>query len=339
MPLSLVVHVFRGTILESRHRVHAAVCDVEGRLHAGTDEPRRVTTLRSSAKPFQLLPLVERGHAERWKFSDEELAVMAASHTGSAYHRVLVEGILARLGLEPRQLACGFHEPPDAEALAEVRAHPERRSPLYNNCSGKHAGMLALARAEGWPPEGYERPDHPLQQLMHRTVADVCGVGPDELATGTDDCGVVVFAAPLAVIARGYARLAAAMAQGDARERALHRIRTAMTSYPNAVGGAGRFSTRIMEVSRGRIVAKGGAEGLECMGFPGRGLGVVAKCEDGAARAVAPAAVALLEHLGLISEAEREKLAETSRPSLRNHAGREVGHLEAMVEVLNPSMR
>jgi L-asparaginase II len=338
MTLTLAVQAFRGSILESRHECQAAVCDVEGRLHAGTNDPWLVTTFRSSAKPFQLLPLVERGHAERWGFDDEQIAVMAASHTGSAYHRGLVAGILERIGLDASHLACGFHDPMDPDSLAEVRANAGLRSSMYNNCSGQHAGMLALARSEGWSVEGYERADHPVQQLLRRVVADVCGVGAPDLATATDDCGAVVFAAPLAVMARGYARFAAAAAEGEARERSLHRVRTAMSSYPRAVGGAGRFSTQLMEITRGRVIAKGGAEGLECMGDPGRSLGVAVKCVDGAGRAVAPAAVALLEHMGLLSESERSQLATLRAPVLRNHAGLEVGRLEATVGALSPSV-
>jgi len=337
MTLALEVQAWRGSILESRHRIEAALSDVEGRLHAATAEPRLVTSFRSSAKPFQLLALVERGHSARWGFSDEELAVMAASHTGSAYHRRLVTGILDRIGLTPEHLVCGFHEPLDPEALAEVRAHPELRSPLYNNCSGKHAGMLALAQAEGAPVEGYERPEHLVQRMALLSVAETCGLDPGDIRTGTDDCGVVVFGLPLAAMARAYARLASAMDSGDARERALHRIRNAMTTYPQAVGGSTRFSTRLMETSRGRLMAKGGAEGLECVAVPGKGLGLVLKARDGAGRALGPAAVALLEHLGFLSAGEREQLLQAREPVLRNHVGREVGRLTAVVEVLSPA--
>jgi L-asparaginase II len=333
MTLRIEVQAWRGPILESRHHVEAVVSDADGGVHASTDEPRLVTSFRSSAKPFQLLALIERGHAERWSFSDEEIAVMSASHTGSARHLELVRGILARIGLEPRHLACGFHEPIDPESLAELRAHPERRSPLYNNCSGKHAGMLALACAEGWPVEGYERPEHPVQQLALRSVADVCGLPIEEVATGTDDCGVVVFGLPLASMARGYARLAAATPNGEARQGALARIRDAMMAHPQAVGGAARFSTVLMEACPGRIVAKGGAEGLECFGLPERGLGAVLKARDGASRALGPAAVALLDHLDALSDAERERLGSSREPVLRNHAGREVGRLRTRVEV------
>jgi len=337
MSLSLQVEVRRGAIVESRHRIEAAVVDAEGRLQASTAEPELVTSFRSSAKPFQLLALVERGHAERWGFSDEQLAVMAASHTGSAHHRSLVAGILERIDLTPAQLACGFHEPIDPESLAEGRARPELRGPLYNNCSGKHAGMLALARAEGWPVEGYEKPEHRVQQLALGAVSDVCGVPGDEIATGTDDCGVVVFGLTLTAMARGYARLAAAQDSGEARERALHRIRNAMSAFPRAVGGAQRFSTRLMEACRGRLVAKGGAEGLECIGVVGRGLGITLKATDGAARAVGPAVVALLDRLGLLGDDECERLQSAREPIFQNHAGRDVVRLTAVAEVMSPT--
>jgi L-asparaginase II len=337
MRLQIDVLVWRGAIPESRHRVQAAVSDPTGRLEAGTEQPEFLTTFRSAAKPFQLLPLVERGHAEHWRWSDPQLAVMSASHTGSRAHVELVSGILERLGLGERHLACGFHEPADPDSLAHVRAHPEDRSPLYNNCSGKHAGMLCLALSEGWPVEGYERQDHPLQQLMRRTVAELCGVSPGSLTVAVDGCGVSVFGLPLAAMARAYARLAAAAPGGDARERALSRIRGAMCAFPRMVAGEGRFSTVLMESTRGRLVAKGGAEGLECVGVPARGLGLALKCEDGQARGVGPASLALLEQLGELSVDELERLAASRRPMITNHTGLEVGALEAVIKVLAPT--
>jgi L-asparaginase II len=337
MRLQIDVLVWRGAIPEARHRLQAAVTDAAGHLQAGTERADLVTTFRSAAKPFQLLPLVERGHAERWGWSDEQLAVMAASHTGSRAHVELVKGILERLGLADRDLACGFHEPLDPGSLAHVRAHPEDHSPLYNNCSGKHAGMLCLARSEGWPIEGYQRPDHPVQQLMRRTVAELCGLAPESLVVAVDGCSASVFGLPLTGMARAYARLAAAAADGDVRERALGRIRGAMSAFPRAVAGEGRFSTVLMEATRGRLVAKGGAEGLECVGLPGRRWGVALKCEDGQARGIAPATVALLEQLGELQDDELQRLAGTRRPVITNHAGLEAGRLEATVQVLAPA--
>jgi L-asparaginase II len=317
--------------------MQAVVCDANGHIEAATDQPELLTTFRSAAKPFQLLPLVERGHADRWKFSDEELAVMAASHTGSQDHVRLVRGILARIGLSERQLACGYHDPFDPESLALLRNHPEERSAVYNNCSGKHAGMLCLALSEGWPVEGYERPDHPLQQLMRHTIAEVCGANPETLAVAVDGCSVCVFGLPLSGMARAYAKLAAARPDGSPREQALHRIRRAMSAHPRATGGEGRFSTLLMERTAGRLVAKGGAEGLECVGVPERGLVLAIKCEDGASRGVGPATLALLEQLGDLAPAELSALAETRRPIVHNHAGMEVGSLEPVVRVLAPA--
>jgi L-asparaginase II len=336
--LRLEVLVRRGSIVESRHGVQAVVCDAAGTLRAATAHPELVTTFRSAAKPFQLLPLVERGHAERFGLDDEHLAVMAASHTGSAYHVGLVTDILNRLGLDDRALACGFHEPLDPDSRRLLRADPGRESPLFNNCSGKHAGMLCLARSEGWPIEGYWQASHPVQRLMRDTIADVCGLASEELEVAIDGCSVSVFGVPLARMARAYARLASASEDAaDARGRALARIRRAMQRYPRATGGEGRLSTRLMELAGPSLVAKGGAEGLECVGCPDLGLGVALKCEDGNERALGPALLALLGHLDLVDASLVARLGDGSRPVLRNHAGLEVGAIEAAVLELEPA--
>jgi L-asparaginase II len=328
--LDIVVSVRRGSLVESRHRIQAAWCDTSGRLVGGTREPDLVTTLRSSAKPFQLLPLVERGHADRWGFTDEQLAVMTASHTGTAYHVALVQGILDRIGLDAGALACGWHEPFDPETAEIVRRDPSLRTPLQHNCSGKHAGMLALALSEGWPTRGYELGAHPLQQLMRLTVAEMAGLRPGDLGVAVDGCGVSVFSMPLSAMATAWARFSAAVpGTADLRERALARIRGAMTGFPRATGGLDRFSTELMAVTGGRLVSKVGAEGLECLAAPERRWGFAIKCEDGNSRAVPPAAIALLDHLGLLPAAERERLGAHARPLLRNQAGSEVGAIEA----------
>jgi L-asparaginase II len=331
MRLTIDVHVRRGSITEARHRVLACACTPSGETVAATDQPDAVTSLRSAAKPFQLLPLVERGHADRFGFTAEQLAIMAASHTGSAYHLELVRGILDRLGLDPGDLACGYHDPVDADAHASVIAKPETKSPLHNNCSGKHAGMLALALAEGWPTDGYHRAEHPLQQLMRRMVAETCDVADESIAVGIDGCSVSVFGIPLSAMARGYARLAAAREGRDARETSLHRIREAMLAYPIATGGTGRFSSSLMSSAGTALVAKGGAEGLECIGIIGRGIGVALKCEDGSARAVAPAAVALLERLDALPAGALSALESFRHPVLRNAAGVEAARLEVEI--------
>jgi L-asparaginase II len=330
MRFDLEVVVRRGPVAESRHHLQCAAVDAQGTLVAGTARADLVTMFRSSAKPFQLLPLVERGHADRLGFGEEQLAVMAASHTGTRHHVELVTGILARLGLGPADLACGYHDPEDATSREDVLRGGLPRTALYNNCSGKHAGMLALAVAEGWPTEGYHRPEHPAQHLMHQTIAEACGVAPSSLEAGVDGCGLPVFALPLTAMARGYAVLASARADAaDARTRSLARIARAMGAYPYTVEGRGRASTALMEATKGRVVAKGGAEGLLLMGLTDRGLGIAIKCEDGTARSVGPAAVAVLEQLGALMATELEALAKLRRPMVTNVVGLEVGFIEA----------
>jgi L-asparaginase II len=332
MPLEAEVVVLRGQIAESRHRVRCAAVSPAGRVLAASEDAGRETSFRSAAKPFQLLPFVERGHADRLGASEAELAIMAASHSGSREHLALVRGLLERAGIPAERLACGFHEPQDPDALEEVRREPARRSPIYNNCSGKHAAMLAFAHAEGWPLEGYERAEHPLQQLMLRTVAECCGVPPESVRLGIDGCSVPVFGLPLAAMAQGYARLAASMARAaDARERALQRIGRAMLAYPVIVEGHGRLATDVMLASSGRVLAKSGAEGLLLVADPGRGLGIAIKCEDGAMRALGPATVELLLHLEVLRPGELPALDAHRKPPVHNAAGLEVGWLEACV--------
>ncbi len=338
MRIQLDVLIWRGAIAESRHRVQAVACPPEGGLVLESDGADLVTSFRSAAKPFQCLPLVERGHADRWGFTDEQLALMCASHTGSEYHLRVVSGILERIGLRPEDLACGFHPPADPESRALLEREPERRSKLYNNCSGKHAGMLCLARSEGWPVRGYAEADHPVQRLMLDTVADLAGVPATTIATGVDGCGAVTFGLSITAMARAWARLGAASAGGDARAAALARIRSVMSRHPVAVGGAGQLTTRLMEATGGRLTAKGGAEGLQCLAIPERGLGVVLKTEDGAERALGPATAAVLDLLDFWRENERAAAEALRRTVVKNHAGDEVGFIEASVRHLAPAM-
>jgi L-asparaginase II len=248
----------------------------------------------------------------------------------------LVQGLLDRFGLTVDQLACGYHEPLDPVSRDRLVHHPDERTAIYNNCSGKHAGMLAVCLAEGWPLDGYAHAEHPLQRLMRTTVADVCGLAPDAVEVGIDGCSVSVFGLPLAAMARGYARLASADPEGGARERALARIRDAMRRHPAVTGGAGRFSTHLMEATGGRVLSKGGAEGLECVALPGPGLGLAVKCEDGAARAVGPAVIALLEHLGALRPADLDRLADARRPRVHNVAGLDTGSIDVVLEAPAP---
>jgi L-asparaginase II len=266
----LRVAVRRGEFVECVHDVHA-VAIRDGEVVAFFGDPSRVTSLRSAAKPLQALPLA-RAYPE---LADDELAIAAASHYGTERHVATVRKLLAATGGAEEELDCGVQDgrPPQ---------------PIYDNCSGKHAGMLATCRAHGWPVEGYRHREHPLQQLLLEQVAAAADLSPDEVATGIDGCGVVAFALPLERAALAFSRLE--QLDGGAR------VAAAMRAYPELVGGEGATDTTLMREHPG-TVAKGGAEGLLCAS--GHGIGFALKVADGNPRALRPALAALAGRLGV----------------------------------------
>jgi L-asparaginase II len=328
------VHVRRGAPGqdEAEHEVLVVSWTPEG--DGGPQGEDLVTFFRSACKPFQALPLVERGHADRFGFGARELAVMSASHNGAAEHVSVVRGMLDAIGLTERHLLCGFHYPEDPDHDAALRKGALTPSPIYNNCSGKHAGMLALAVAEGWPVEDYVSFDHPVQQAGLAAVAEVCGVDRHSMPLGVDGCSAANPAMPLSAMARGFSNFARARDTGgaDARERALARIRGAMIAEPVLVAGVGRFCTDVLTAGAGTVVTKTGAEGLQCLGFPGTGEGVAVKVKDGSRRAVGPAVLAYLRDGHRLSPAALTQLERWAHPSIQNHRGLVVGELRAARE-------
>lgn len=331
MTAPLVCRVTRGGVLESAHRVHAVVTDHDGQVLAAAGDPALRTFFRSSAKPLQTLPLI-RTAADRLALTVAEIGITTGSHSGSARHVAVVRGLLAKAGLSDDALGCGFHVPRDAESAAAIAAGAPP-SPVYNNCSGKHAGMLALAVSHGWPAEGYLDPAHPAQRMILEAVEEAVGAagGPAERELGTDGCSAPTLRLPLAAIARGFARLT----RSDA-EPAMRRVRDAMVAEPVLVAGEGRFDTALIRVAEGTLVAKGGAESVYGAGLVGRGIGIALKVEDGGTRALAPAVVAALAQLGILDAAQAAALAEYARPEVRNHRGLLVGRIEADAPSLAP---
>jgi L-asparaginase II len=334
------VHVRRGAPGRDE-AVHQAVCvswrpggdgpgDGADGAEGRAEDAGLVTFFRSACKPFQALPLVERGHAERFGFGAPELAVMSASHNGAAEHVAVVRGMLERIGLTDRHLLCGFHYPEDPENDAALRKGALTPSPVYNNCSGKHTGMLALAVAEGWPVEDYVSFDHPVQRACVAAVAEVCGVDARSLPLGVDGCSAANPAVPLSAMARGFSRFALAKAGStEARERGLAQIRAAMIEHPRLVAGEGRLCTDVLTAGAGAVITKTGAEGLQCLGFPRTGEGVAVKVLDGTRRAVGPAVLAYLRDGERLSAAALAALERWAHPSIKNHRGLVVGELRA----------
>ena len=323
-PLDLDVIVTRGTETESRHRVHAAVVDGDGRLVVSTRDPSLRTSWRSCAKPFQAMPFVESGAIDAVGWGDDELALACASHGGEPEHVAIAAKMLASIGLEEGDLACGPHDPLSPRGAKLARESGARPTRLHNNCSGKHAAMLARARVARWEPRGYERTGHPVQAAILDTVAEWSGVPRGAVGQAVDGCGVVVFALPLDAMARAYARLAAAAARGDdVPQRIVH----AMTSRPFLVGGTERFDSIVMEETQGRVLCKVGAEGIHTVAALEQGVAFALKVEDGHQRAQHPAVLRLLQHLGALPATLPTRLAEWLVRPLRNTRGETVGEV------------
>lgn len=323
----LQVEVARGGLVESVHDVDVAVARGDT-VVARAGEPGRMLFARSAVKPFQALPLVEDGVVERYGLTSEELALACASHSGEPRHVEVARSVLEKVGLPESALACGPHEPFDDSAREALRAAGRAPGRAHNNCSGKHAGMLALASAHGWPTEGYQEADHPVQLRMLAEIARWTGLDVSEIGTAVDGCGVVTFAMPLAALARAFARLAAAAEVGDPGPAA---VVTAMTTHPFLVGGTDRLCTRLMEVTGGRILAKVGAEGVYGAAALDRGLGLALKARDGAKRAAEVALLGLLDDLGLLQPGELAQLDRWARPEVRNTRDEVVGRIRPVV--------
>jgi L-asparaginase II len=293
-----MVAVRRGGLVESVHRGRLAICGAWGEWLGSLGDPEGYVYLRSSAKPFQALPLVLSGAADAFGLVDEEISVACASHNAEPRHLAAARSILRKANLSEGDLPNGVHLPMHAPSAARLASSGEPPRAIHGNCSGKHAGMLAVCVHAGWDPAGYRDPEGPLQTLVRDTVAKVCGVEPQDVRLAGDGCGVPVFAMPLGNLALGFARLAAGGHEDlpDDLNGAMRRVRDAVRDHPYMVAGTGRFDTALMEATD--LVAKGGAEGVFACASPA-GWGLALKISDGASRAVAPAALAALTRRGV----------------------------------------
>lgn len=324
------VEVTRGGHVESVHEIDLAVVDDRGAEVASAGRPGDPVFSRSAIKPFQALPLVEDGAADRFGLTPEELALCCASHSGEDRHVELARSILGKAGLDESALACGPHMPFGESPSRALRAAGLAPGRIHNNCSGKHAGMLALARAHGWPTEEYQQPGHPVQQRMLDEMARWTGEPRDRIGTGVDGCGVVTFEVPLTALAGAFAGLAAAAERGESGPA---RILGSMADHPHVVGGTNRLCTRLAEVTEGRVLAKVGAEGVYGAIVPQRALGVALKVRDGARRAAEVGLLAVLDALGLVGSDAMEALRPWARPDVTNTRGERVGEVRAVVEL------
>ena len=337
-----LVQVRRGAITESRHRGHIVVAEPDGEIVASLGAPETVTFLRSSAKPLQAVPLLVSGAAEKFGFTDKEVAIACASHNGEPIHTELVASMLEKIGLGPEALRCGVHEPFSLEVAAQLRERGEAPNVLQNNCSGKHAGMLAVAKHLGAPVENYETPENAVQKAIADAVSQFSGVAVTDMAVGIDGCAAPIFGVTVKAMALAYARLVSPPPSFDKATRdACERIVRVMSSYPELIGGTSdRLDTEVMRAAPGMLISKVGAEGVytagikPCEQWP-RGLGIALKIEDGEDKRARPTVVIeSLRQLGVLKDESLEAVAHYAFFPVQNRRGDVVGEIRASFKLM-----
>jgi L-asparaginase II len=337
---TVLVEVMREGAVESVHAGVVVVVNAGGEIVAAAGDPETFAYFRSSAKPFQAIPLVESGAADRFGFTPAELALCCASHYAEPRHQEQVAVMLAKLGLDQTALQCGAPLPMDPGEMGRVLAGVKERTPLQCDCSGKHTGMLATSLHLGYSIDNYLDPDHPLQRQIKDIIAEVCRVPAGDIRMATNGCSLPTFGAPLRAFATAFAALAGPerVPDGAGREHAdaLCRLRAAMTAHPENVAGERDLVTNLMSLSNGAVVAKTGAEGLLCLAIPSQGLGIAIRIADGSFRAHPAIAVSVLEQLNLVGSSVIAAMLDHHSPEIRNHNNRVVGEMRPAFQLEAP---
>ncbi len=328
----LRVEVVRRRIVEAVHLVHAVALDEDGKATAILGDKSLTTYWRSTAKPFQALAVVVTGAADAFGLTSEELAIACGSHAGSAAHLAVVRRMLMKGGLTEAHLQSGPHEPFDPEERTRLIREGQAPTPLHSNCSGKHAALLLSAKHLGAPLENYRDPNHPVQRLIAHLLVAATGEPSVPETVAPDGCGAPIWASSLSAIASAFHRFVTgnlpdleekwqlACSPGEAAKV----LAEAMAQHPEMVAAKGHWNTRLIAATKGGFIGKGGAEGLFAGAFrDGRAIAV--KVQDGNHRATPPAVLALLAHLGWLTDEEQKALSDLWEPPLKNLHGDTVG--------------
>lgn len=319
----------RGLIVENMYRGSVVMIGNEGRVKAYCGDSYQITYLRSAAKPLMATALVESGAADAFGFTPAELAITCGSHIGAPEHVAAVSGILQKLGLTEEALTLG----PDLSLDVKLREQRIREQvkprKIFHNCSGKHAGMLALCRHMGWDIDEYQAREHPVQQFLLQTVADFCGLPAADIIIGVDGCGVPVHGMPLYHMALGYYNLCNREQLAGARRKAAGRVLGAMTAEPQMVAGIGHFCTELMRVTKGRIIGKLGADGIYCAAEREGNWAVAVKIEDGNVGVIPAVIIRAFRQFDILSEEEHQALRHFAIREIKNCRGETVGMTKA----------
>jgi L-asparaginase II len=316
----IIAEVTRGAIVESRHTGAFAVSDSNGRIILSAGDIAMPIYPRSAIKAFQCLPVIESGAADHFGLNNEEIALCCSSHNGEPEHVRVARSILTKVDVAETCYECGAHWPSYRNAAFDLVRHGEKPLDVHNNCSGKHAGMLALAKHLGVNEKNYVKQEHPVQRAIAETIARLCDVDISKAPTAIDGCSVPTWAMPLKNMALGFARLIELPAG--------QRILEAARENPFLIAGTDRFDTKVMQALP-RLFLKVGAEGVYCGSIPHAGLGFALKCDDGAVRAAEVATASLLAKLDVWTSAEIELLNSFAHETMRNWRKIVVGEIHA----------
>ncbi len=329
----ILTEVYRNKTVESVHYGSVAVTDANGELLWFAGDPEMITFSRSSAKPFQFMPVFESGAIKRFGHSLKQCAIMMGSHNGSAEHVEVAKSNLELIKLDESYLKCGTHLPIERRIKNVGPREGEKFRPLQHNCSGKHSGQLALSVHIGDDPLKYIDPDSKTQQLVKRTVSEMYDYPIDEIQMGTDGCSLPNFALPLKNMARGFAAIVAKNTTSDIRREAFETIIAAMTTHPEMVSGEGRSDLAIARVCNGDVICKVGGEAVEGIGVLPQKIGIAIKMADGQSRGLGPVICEVLRQLKVIDEEQVKALAEFSRPQLYNNREINIGEVVPVVKL------
>lgn len=323
----ILVEQTRGASVENRHRGAFVIADAEGRIIAAGGDISRPIYPRSAIKSMQALAMVTSGAIGRFGLDDEELALACSSHHGEEVHVAGVMRFLGDIGLGPDDLECGVMAPISGRTRNALRAAGLEPTTVHHMCSGKHSGMLSVAEALGAPTAGYVERDHPAQVAVRSAIETALGVELTVDLCGIDGCSIPTWAAPLSAFATGFARMATGTGLPPDLATAARRIFDAATSHPQLVAGTGHFDTVAMTAFGGRLMQKGGADGVQCGAIRDKGWGYAIKCDDGSLEASVVMVANLLAKYAEPSEAERAALGRFARQDVRNIRGTVVGEM------------
>jgi L-asparaginase II len=328
-----LVVLTRTNRVESVHKGYICVTDSQKNIKYSLGDPDTKMYFRSSAKPIQAVALASSGAMEKFNITLKELAIMCSSHSGEDFHRETVSSILNKVGLSEENLSCGTTNPYNQDMINQLIKKGERPSQLYNCCSGKHAGMLALCKYHGFPVKDYTEPDHPVQQLILKTFAELLDCSKDDIITGIDGCGTPTFMITLHQASYLYSLLAQGLSGTGKYNRAFELIQKAMISFPRLINGDKEFCTDLITHSDGKVIGKVGAEGIYCVAIPEKQLGICIKISDGNERGVYPVTTHILNQLEVLNDQVMEKLRMWAYPPVKNHKGKIVGYTVPVFDI------